>query len=486
MNKMTVLLLWKIIIIQVVGLFTATQVWYSGSDHYWPLNEIKYNQVYDHRYFNRWWNGYIRGNAEITWSSPQIGLDLYGPDTWIDFGARYNSCYVDVKYCNQTGFSVAFWVAFQESSTSHGLIEFGSGDCGLSLARTPENEINATIKSMELNITWSLQSVNASVRHGMWHHLALTWNASGEAHLFINGTRLNNVTKLKISHVSCSHSNCTCDWSMKAGNVPTFRNSSTQSYPSLLLARLVLWHYAVNETVLDSSRGVQGLYLSNRGCYGGWIANLQFCYFIPPNSGKTWYEARESCVKKYRGNLVSIGSLEEDNFLEDVLLQTGNVPSCMYIGLQTGRVGLTPSWVDGNFWNFSKLITRYDLENSTDLCAYRGSDGLWHLSNCSKKCRFICKRYRGGLFKNAEFRCRERRYNRQLVGHRLSIRWVLNELDCAMDCLIYGSTCASYNYKQNDSSSRKQNICELNDANQHKNPASLIYSRGFQYCERES
>ena len=45
---------------------------------------------------------------------------------------------------------------------------------------------------------------------------------------------------------------------MKAGNVPTFRNSSTQSYPSLLLARLVLWHYAANETVLDSSRGVQG------------------------------------------------------------------------------------------------------------------------------------------------------------------------------------------------------------------------------------
>lgn len=141
-----------------------------------------------------------------------------------------------------------------------------------------------------------------------------------------------------------------------------------------------------------------GLFLSNRGCYGGWIANLQFCYYIPPNSEKTWYEARESCVKKYRGNLVSIGSLEEDNFLEDVLLQTGNVPSCMYIGLQTGRVGLTPSWVDGNFWNFSKLITRYDLENSTDLCAYRGSDGLWHLSNCSKKCRFICKRYRGGSY----------------------------------------------------------------------------------------
>ena len=85
-----------------------------------------------------------------------------------------------------------------------------------------------------------------------WEKKSLTWFS-------VSFNRLSNVTKLKISHVSCSHSNCTCDWSMKAGNVPTFRNSSTQSYPSLLLARLVLWHYAVNnETVLDSSRGVQG------------------------------------------------------------------------------------------------------------------------------------------------------------------------------------------------------------------------------------
>ena len=96
---------------------------------------------------------------------------------------------MDVKYCNQTGFSVAFWIAFQEASTTQGLIEFGNGDCGLSITRTTENEINATIKSMELNSTWSLQSVNASVRHGIWHHLALTWNASGEVYLFINGTR---------------------------------------------------------------------------------------------------------------------------------------------------------------------------------------------------------------------------------------------------------------------------------------------------------
>ena len=129
------------------------------------------------------------GNAEITWSPPQLALDLYGQDSWLDLGFRLNSCYVDVKYCNQTGISITFWVSFREASTKQGLIEFGRGDCGFTLARTSDHEINATIRSMDLGNTWSVQSLNASIRDGTWHHLAITWNATGEIHLFINGTR---------------------------------------------------------------------------------------------------------------------------------------------------------------------------------------------------------------------------------------------------------------------------------------------------------
>ena len=129
------------------------------------------------------------GNAEITWSPPQLTLDLYGQDSWLDLGLRSKSCYVDVKYCNHTGISITFWVSFREASTTQGLIEFGSGDCGLMLVRTSDHEINATIRSMELGNTWSVQSLNASIGDWMWHHLAITWNATGDLHLFINGTR---------------------------------------------------------------------------------------------------------------------------------------------------------------------------------------------------------------------------------------------------------------------------------------------------------
>ena len=70
-----------------------------------------------------------------------------------------------------------------------GLIEFGRGECGLSIIRTNDNEINATLRSVGLGSTWSVESVNASLGKGTWHHVTLTWNSTGEVNLFINGTR---------------------------------------------------------------------------------------------------------------------------------------------------------------------------------------------------------------------------------------------------------------------------------------------------------
>ena len=125
----------------------------------------------------------------MKWFPPQIALDLYGKDAWVDLGWRNNSCYVDVEYCNQTGLTVAFWVTFRKANTTQGLIEFGDGDCGLNLVLTNKSEINATIKSMGLRKTWSVESVNASVGDGTWHHVTLTWNYTGEVYLFINGSR---------------------------------------------------------------------------------------------------------------------------------------------------------------------------------------------------------------------------------------------------------------------------------------------------------
>lgn len=136
-----------------------------------------------------------------------------------------------------------------------------------------------------------------------------------------------------------------------------------------------------------------GLFFSNRGCGSNWIASLQFCYQIEPRWKRTWHEAKKTCDGQL-GNLVSIGSQEEYDFLEDAL-QKKQVSSCLHIGLQTDDASSIPSWVDGNLWSFSKLNASYEQENRTNMCVYREVDGLWYFANCSEKCGFICKKYRG-------------------------------------------------------------------------------------------
>lgn len=136
-----------------------------------------------------------------------------------------------------------------------------------------------------------------------------------------------------------------------------------------------------------------GLYFSNRGCYYPWIANLQFCYHIQSEWKQSWYGARQTC-DSYLGNLVSIGSQEEYDFLEEAF-RNKEVSSCLHIGLQNSTGSSEPSWVDGNVWSFSKLNSSYELVNVTDACVFREVDGLWYFSKCSEECGFVCKRYRG-------------------------------------------------------------------------------------------
>lgn len=159
--------------------------------------------------------------------------------------------------------------------------------------------------------------------------------------------------------------------------------------------RFSLKAYAFQVGLLLLSFFSAGLYFSNRGCYGSWIANLQFCYHIEPAWKLTWHDARKKC-DSYLGNLVSIGSQEEYDFLEEAFINK-QVSSCLHIGLQNNTGSSVPSWVDGNMWSFSKLNTSYEQDNITETCVHRNVDGLWYFSNCSEKCGFVCKRYRGRI-----------------------------------------------------------------------------------------
>lgn len=145
-----------------------------------------------------------------------------------------------------------------------------------------------------------------------------------------------------------------------------------------------------------------GIYFSNKGCYGSWIASLQFCYHIEPAWKLTWYEAREKC-DSYLANLLSIGSKEEFEFLENAF-KNKKISSCLHIGLQKNSGSSEPSWVDGNVWKFSKLNSSLEQNNETETCVHRALDRLWYYSNCSAKCGFVCKKYRGKEYTTPSFK----------------------------------------------------------------------------------
>ena len=63
--------------IQVLFLVTSSHGLYSGADHYWPLNEIGYSHVYDHRQpKEEKWHGIVKGNKRFVQKSVQLALAI--------------------------------------------------------------------------------------------------------------------------------------------------------------------------------------------------------------------------------------------------------------------------------------------------------------------------------------------------------------------------------------------------------------------------
>ena len=92
--------------------------------------------------------------------------------------------------------------------------------------------------------------------------------------------------------------------------------------------------------------------------------------------------------------------------------------------------------------------------------------------------------FSGGLFKNAEFYCRVKRRDQQFIQHRLVIWGVTSELECALECLIYGGRCRSYNFRYITNVPGELHICELNASSHSLTPERLVSMDGYQYCAR--
>ena len=132
----------------------------------------------------------LQGNVEVSRSIVDVGINLDGTTGWLDFGARYNTCYVDVTFC-QNGMSVALWVRLQELRlrSTNAILMFGGGESGLNLAYTDDGKIELNLTSSLLGQAWRLVTSSDTIRPGIWYHVLFTWNVSNGIDMFINGSR---------------------------------------------------------------------------------------------------------------------------------------------------------------------------------------------------------------------------------------------------------------------------------------------------------
>ncbi|XP_031563069.1 uncharacterized protein LOC116298682 [Actinia tenebrosa] len=442
--------------------------WYNEADHYWNMNQIFYGFSYDapQRVGVEQWHAHVIG-SEVTSSPPNLGIRMYESYSRINLGSHHNSCFVDVAFCSN-GLSIAFWVKGNKGSKHQDLLVFGGPHRGISVVKTKDGILETNISSMKMNKTWMVSSLGKVLEPWAWHHVGITWNSSAGLSLYLNATRVvSNTSAVPLNETSPAPS-----WSMHVG-----RNK----HADIAIDELVLWSHVVsNDTITKAFEYKTGITASNVGCGSRWIAHLQFCY-LSFNTLTSWDTAHTSC-QVHSSGLLSIVSAEEDDFIRNRM--SGSTP-CIHLGLTVRQEAFV--WTDDSVWSFSRLGHQGNITvNDSNQCVYRNmTDSLWYTSDCQRMCGYVCKTYRAGVFSNAEFQCHANQLHKGMSGYRLSVVKVRSQVECAMECLIYGLGCLSYNYQRYDKGYSEQfdeHLCELNGSSNH---VHLVDMDGYQYCERK-
>ncbi|EDV28408.1 uncharacterized protein TRIADDRAFT_18412, partial [Trichoplax adhaerens] len=132
-------------------------------------------------------------------------------------------------------------------------------------------------------------------------------------------------------------------------------------------------------------------------CDAGWIHYNLNCYrvFQKSNERQDWNSAQAEC-NKLGGNLLSILTYKEQNFVQNNLLSTG-VKKSYWIGLNCTSIDDNCRWQGMPTANpYSHRSNRVKDDGVSEMCMEINMrtkfNGLWTSRNCSIKQRFICKK----------------------------------------------------------------------------------------------
>ncbi|XP_069478438.1 lectin-like [Ambystoma mexicanum] len=129
-------------------------------------------------------------------------------------------------------------------------------------------------------------------------------------------------------------------------------------------------------------------------CPNEWSCNNSNNYrYIP--SPKTWVEAEIYCQNlQPGGHLASVHSLEENNFIQQLVLEKAKSNVHIWIGASDTYKDRTFMWTDGTVWDFQKWYPgEPNNAGGREPCLQFnfGNPGIWNDSQCSGSLPFVCK-----------------------------------------------------------------------------------------------
>ncbi|XP_078542296.1 lectin-like [Lissotriton helveticus] len=128
----------------------------------------------------------------------------------------------------------------------------------------------------------------------------------------------------------------------------------------------------------------------------GWATSFSSYYKYIPTS-QTWVEAEIYCQSLTPGaHLASVHSLEENNFIQQLVLTSAKGNPYVWIGGSDCHKKRVFMWTDGSLWDFQKWKP-HEPNNSggREPCLQFNYDkpGMWNDEKCSGSMPFVCKVY---------------------------------------------------------------------------------------------
>ncbi|XP_044179085.1 uncharacterized protein LOC114946811 isoform X1 [Acropora millepora] len=360
--------------------FPVTGNWISGTNYYWPLNELVDNDTKALGTIP----GTVYGNVNKTSGFP-LGRDTLHFSSfgaYLDVGPFPAECIIDPSQCIY-GLTVSFVVQFEDSAqnwtrdtlvvdTIGGKI-MRKGNPGFAVY-VANNRLYVTVVTRKNNWTVSESLITGDM---VWQHVLFSWHMEKGLVLHLNGTQ-----SVPLRHGTSSVSSGSRSVSLTVGSKTT-----QPSLGGFRIRSLAVWERAL------SVEEVRMIYLAELGsCQTGWKAFGQNCYQVSSNK-KSWIQARLACANQ-RADLVSIHSPVEQ---AHIALQVGpyGLNAEAWIGLNDRTMEGVFLWSDRSavdYINWDKMNSHYSWRFKDCASVKKDNEGRWRDQSCFNSFSYICKK----------------------------------------------------------------------------------------------